>query len=47
MEQIEKAPPKEPLSDEEKAELKELRKISAGMLTWGEARRIRQLELKA
>ena len=35
------------LSDEEKAELKELLKIPAGMRTWGEARRIKQLELKA
>jgi len=36
------------LSDEEKAkiqnELNELLKIPAGMLTWGEARKIKQLE---
>lgn len=39
-------PPKV-LSDEEKAELTELLKIAPGMRTWGEARRIKQLELKA
>ena len=51
MERIEKAlptvePPKV-LSDEEKVELKKLLEIAPGMRTWGEARRIKQLELKA
>jgi hypothetical protein len=50
MERIAASPPVEPpaLSDEEKAkiqnELNELLKIPAGMLTWGEARKIKQLE---
>jgi hypothetical protein len=50
MERIENAPKMDLkiLSDEEKAkiqnELNELLKIPAGMLTWGEARKIRQLE---
>ena len=48
---VERKPRMDPpkiLSDEEKAkiqnELNELLKIPAGMRTWGEARKIRQLE---
>ena len=49
MERNEAPPVVEPpkvLSDEEKAELKELLKIAPGMRTWGEAARIKDLELQ-